>query len=74
MPRGVGGVGQVAAGASGEEDFHTRLAVFVEEDGLSPPLGRLCGGHQSRRPAADNCHVPMHENSRADNAIRYSRA
>ena len=55
----VGGVGQIAAGAAGKEDFHARLAVFVQQDRLASPFRRPRSRHQPRRSAADDRHVPM---------------
>jgi hypothetical protein len=51
----VGGVGQIAAGAAGEQDFAARLATFFEQKRLSAALGRPARGHEpGGSPAHDN--------------------
>ena len=59
MPLLVGGVGQVAARAARQEDLHARLAVLLQQQRASPPLGRARGGHQSRRSRTYHDDIPL---------------
>ena len=54
----VGGVGQIAAGAAGKEDFRSRLGPFFQQERFPAALGRTARRHQPRRSPAHDHHIP----------------
>lgn len=54
----IGGLGQIAARASGHEDFGPDLAILFEEEDAMPEFGGMRGGEESGGSRSHDDDVP----------------
>jgi hypothetical protein len=57
-PAVIGGMGDVAAGPAGHQDFHARLAVLFQQQSSPPALGSSNGREQAGGTGAYHDHIP----------------